>query len=159
MCAIFVAMLCAGRFGLGWAHDVFVFACHIFMHFHAYVPFSFCICYILSCWCFSDCLSFSPSISLSYISCFMAPKRKSTPSQNPLRYGASSSSNPTPSFVWFHDEEAYKEFLENFSKQGIHSERQVILSDFFDTDLPTIIHSKDWELLCGVPITCPSMII
>ena len=32
------ALLCAGRFGLGWAHDEFIFACHMFMHSHAYVP-------------------------------------------------------------------------------------------------------------------------
>ena len=30
MCAI---CLCADRFGLGWAHDAFSFACHMFMHF------------------------------------------------------------------------------------------------------------------------------
>ena len=38
MCVYFVAMLCAGRFGLGWAHDEFISACHMFMHSHAYVP-------------------------------------------------------------------------------------------------------------------------
>ena len=64
MCAIFVAMLCAVRFGLSWAHDVFVFACHMFMHFHAYVPSSFYICYIVSCWCFFDCHSLSLPLSL-----------------------------------------------------------------------------------------------
>ena len=57
-------MLCAGRFGLGWARDAFKFACRMFIHFHAYVPSSFYICYIVSCWCFSDCLSLSPSLSL-----------------------------------------------------------------------------------------------
>ena len=32
-------MLCGGRFGLGWAHDEFIFfACHMFMYSHAYVP-------------------------------------------------------------------------------------------------------------------------
>ena len=75
-------------------------------------------------------LSLSPAISLSYVSCFMAPKRKSTPSQNPFYSMASSFSDPTPSSIWFHDERAHKDFSENFSKQGIHSERQVILSDF-----------------------------
>ena len=41
MCVYFVAMLCAGRFGLGWAHDAFKFACHMFMHFQAYKPSCF----------------------------------------------------------------------------------------------------------------------
>ena len=36
----------------------------------------------------------------------MAPKRKSTPSQNPLRSGASSSSDPTPSHIRLCDEDA-----------------------------------------------------
>ena len=53
----------------------------------------------------------------------MALKRKSIPAWNPLRFGASSSSNPSPSHIRFRDDVAFKAFLENFSKQGIHSER------------------------------------
>ena len=45
----------------------------------------------------------------------MAPKRKSTSSHNPLRSGASSSSDPTPSSIRFCDEDARKDFSENFS--------------------------------------------
>ena len=30
--------LCAVRIGLGRAYDAFIFACHMFMHFHAYIP-------------------------------------------------------------------------------------------------------------------------
>ena len=89
----------------------------------------------------------------------MAPKRKSTPAQNPLRSGASSSTNPSPSTVWFRDDDAFMAFLENFSRQGIHSERQVVLSDFADTDLPSVIHNRGWESLCDVPVTCPLMLI
>ena len=62
MCAIFVAMLCAGRFGLGWAHDVFVFACHMFMHSYAYVP---SILYIVIYLLFGTYLIVSLSFSLS----------------------------------------------------------------------------------------------
>ena len=72
----------------------------------------------------------------------MTPKHKSTLSQNPLRSGASTSSNPTPSHIRFRDEDARKAFLENFSRRGIHSERQVILVDFADTNLPDVIHSR-----------------
>ena len=89
----------------------------------------------------------------------MAPKRKSTPSQNPLRSGASSSSDPTPSHIRLCDEDAWKDFSENFSRRGVHLERRVILSDFSDTDLPTVIHSRGWESLYDVPITCPSVLI
>ena len=46
----------------------------------------------------------------------MAPKCKSTPSQNPFRSRASSSSDPTPSHIWFYDEDARKVFSENFSR-------------------------------------------
>ena len=38
-------------------------------------------------------------------------------------------------------------------------ERHVVLLDFFDTDLPTVIHSRGWESLCDILITCPSVII
>ena len=89
----------------------------------------------------------------------MALKRKSTPSQNPLRSGASTSSDPTPSSIWFHDENARKAFSENFSQRGIHSEHQVILADFANTDLPDVIHSRGWESLCDVSVTCPSVLI
>ena len=51
------------------------------------------------------------------------------------------------------------DFSENFSRRGIHSECQVVLSDFFDTVHPTIIYSRSWESRCGIPITCPSVII
>ena len=89
----------------------------------------------------------------------MAPKRKSTPARNPLFSGASSSIDPFSSTIWFRDDDAFKAFLENFSRQGIHSECQVILSDFADTDLPSVIHSRGWELLCDVPVTCPLVLI
>ena len=90
----------------------------------------------------------------------MAPKRKSAPSQNPLCSKAStSSSNPTPSSVRFHDEDARKDFSENFFRRGVHSECLVILVDFVDTDLPDVIHNWGWESLCDIPVTCPSVLI
>ena len=85
----------------------------------------------------------------------MAPKRKSTLSQNPLCSGASTSSDPTPSFIQFHDEDTRKDFSENFSRRCVHLERRVILADFADTNLPDVIHSWGWESLCDVPVTCP----
>ena len=33
------------------------------------------------------------------------------------------------------------------------------MSDFSNTDLPTIIHNRGWESLCDVPVTRPSMLI
>ena len=89
----------------------------------------------------------------------MAPKRKSTLSWNPFRSGASTSFDPTPFSIKFHDEKAKSDFFENFSWRGIHSKRQVILSDFSDTDLPTVIHSREWESLYDVPVTCPFVLI
>ena len=73
----------------------------------------------------------------------MAPKCKSTLGRNPLHSGASSSSDPTPSNIWFYDEDARKAFSENFSRRGVRSEHQVILADFADTNLPTVIHSRE----------------
>ena len=55
--------------------------------------------------------------------------------------------------------DAHKAFSENFSRRGVHSERQVILADFADIDLPTVIYSREWESLCDVPFTCPLVLI
>ena len=89
----------------------------------------------------------------------MAPKCKSASSRNPLLFGASSFANTAPFSVWFHDEKAKSDFFENFSRRGIHSERQVILLNFSDTDLPTIIYSRWWGPLCDTLVTCPSVLI
>ena len=48
----------------------------------------------------------------------MVPKCKSTPSQNPLRFGASLSFDPTRSHIRFRDEDARKAFSENFLDQA-----------------------------------------
>ena len=146
MCDYYVEMMCASRFGLGWAYDVFTFACHMFIHF-SFIRTNF-VSIILILNCIGSFLCVSLSLSLSFVSCSMAPKQKSTPARNPLRSGASSSSpfvDPTPSHVWFHDDKACKDFSENFSRRDIHSECQVVLSDFFDTDLPTIIYNRCWK--------------
>ena len=89
----------------------------------------------------------------------MAPKRKSTPARNPFHSGASSFSNSAPLSLRFRDDDAHKAFSENFSRRGIHSERQIILSDFADTDLPSVIHSRGWESLCDVSVMCPLVLI
>ena len=89
----------------------------------------------------------------------MTLKRKSTPARNPLRSGASSSSDPSPSTVQFRDDDAFKAFSENFSRRGIHLERQVVLSDFTEIDLSSVIHSRGWESLCDVSVTCPLVLI
>ena len=142
MCVFYVEILYADRIGLGWAHDVFIIACHMFMHFSCIHTFLFYPIDIDIVWYSSASLSLSVSVSL-LVSLRMAPKHKSAPSRNPLSSEASSSSNPTPSHVKFHDDKAHQDFSENFSRRSIHSEHQVILSDFSDTNLPTIIHSRD----------------
>ena len=103
--------------------------------------------------------SFSLPLFLFTLVVSMAPKRKSTPAWNPLHSRASSSSNSVALSLRFHDDDAHKAFSENFSRRGVHSERQVILADFGDIDLPTIIHSREWESLCDVPVTCSLVLI
>ena len=121
-----------------------------------------CICTFISLYSYIvlfGAFLFVPfSLSLSFVSCSMAPKQKSTLSRNPL-CSSTSPSDSTPSHIRFHDNEARKDCLENFSRRSIHSECQVILSKFFDTNLPTVIYSRVWESLCGIPVTCPSVII
>ena len=124
---------------------------------HAYV-FSFLYtCYIWIAWDFSNCLSFSPTFSVILVMS-MAPKRKSIPTQDLLLSGASSSDS-LPFSLRFYDDDAHKAFSENFSRRGVHSERQVILVDFADTDLPIVIHSWEWESLCDISVTCPLVLI
>ena len=48
-----------------------------------------------------------------------------------------------PLSLQFCDDDAHKAFSENFFRQGVHSKCQVILVDFADIDLPTVIHT--WE--------------
>ena len=64
-----------------------------------------------------------------------------------------------PFSVQFHDEKAKSDFFENFSRWGVHSKHRVILSDFSNTDLPTVIHSRGWKSLCDISVTCPSVLI
>ena len=156
MCVI---CLYAGRIGLGWAHDVFCFTCHMFMHFPCIRTLFSYIWYIWIVLDFSDYSSLLLPLNLFTLVVSMEPKHKSTLARNPLHSNASSSIDPSPSNVWFHDDDAFKAFSENFSRRGIHSERQVILSDFADTNLPSVIHSRGWESLCDVLVTCPLVLI
>ena len=59
MCAIYVVLLCVGRFGLGSAHDVFKFVRHMPTHCHAYIP---SVSYILIYYCVSTFLILSLSL-------------------------------------------------------------------------------------------------
>ena len=157
MCAINCVLI-----GLDWVEPIMQFLLHVTCSCisHAYVLyFSIYLLYLNYVEAFLI-VSFSLPLFLFMLVVSMAPNCKSISSRNPLRFGtSSSSSNPTPSLIRFHDEDAHKAFSKNFSQQGIHSERQVILADFADTDLPTVIHSRGWESLCDVPVTCPLMLI
>ena len=163
-CIIGVCLLCWTNcvlVGLDWAEPLmflilYITCSCIFMH--TYLTFSISL-HIDCVWCFSMCFSLPLSLSLVYVSWVMAPKRRSTPSQNHFCSRASTSSDPTPSHVQFHDNKARQDFLENFSRQGIHSECQVIFLDFSNTNLPTIIHNRGWESLCDILVTYPSMLI
>ena len=148
----YVGNLCAGRIGLGLAHDEFFFTCHILLHCSYIRTFSFSF-FWYSLLMVLFCLDPSLSNSLR-----MAPKHKTTPSRNPLCSGASSF-NSNPLHVKFRDEKSHQDFLENFSKLGVHSERRMILLDFSYTDLPTVIHRWGWESLCKIPVSYPTMII
>ena len=102
------------------------------------------------------------SLSLSFLFMLvvsMAPKRKSIPAQNPLHSEASSSFDFAPFSLRFRDDNAHKAFSDNFSKRDVHLERQVILADFANTDLPIVIHSRKWESSCDVLVTCLLMFI
>ena len=124
---------------------------------HLYVFFNILI--ILNCFGAFLIFFFSLPLLLVTLVVSMARKRKSTPARNPLHSGASSSSDHAPLSLRFRNDDAHKVFTENFSRRGIHSEHRVILGHFANTDLPTIIHSRERESLCDEPITCPLMLI
>ena len=131
----------------------------MFMHPHAHILLFQYTCYIWTVWSFSNCLFLPLSLFSFTLVVYMASKHKSTPSQNPFHSGASSSSDSTPSHIRSRDEDARKDFSENYSWRGFHSERWVILSNFSNTNLPTVIHSRGWESLCDIPVTCPFVLI
>ena len=117
--------------------------------------------YLLYLNCFGTCLIVSLSLPLFLFTLVvsMVPKCKSAPSWNPFHFRPSSSYDLTPSHIRIHDEDARKDFSEKFSWRGVHSERGVILADFVDIDLSTVIHSRGWESLCDVVVTCPFVLI
>ena len=104
--------------GLDWAEPMmlFKFACHMFMH--SPCIRTFCSIYLIFelFWDFSDCLPLYLFLIVFTLVVSMAPKRKSTPSRNPLRSGASSSSDFAPFTLRFRDGDAHKAFSENFSR-------------------------------------------
>ena len=106
--------------GLDWAEPMMILFLHVTCSciFHAYVPL-FSSFDIDSVWYLFACLSLSPFLLDSL---HMAPKRKTTPFWNPLRFGASSSSDSTPLHIKFCDNKARKDFSGNFSRRGIHLE-------------------------------------
>ena len=128
--------------GLDWVEPMMQFLLHVTCSCisHAYVLLFNIFVIFEFVWDFSDCHSFSPSL-LFMLVVSMTPKRKSTPARNPLRSRASSSSDSAPLFLWFCDDDAHKAFSKNFSRRGVHLEHQVILADFANIDLLTVIHS------------------
>ena len=102
---------------------------------------------------------FSLPLRLVMLVVSMTPKRKSTSARNLFHFGASSSFDHAPLSLRFRNDDAHKAFTENFSRRGIHLERRVILGHFANTNLPTIIHSREWESLYDKPVTCPLMLI
>ena len=144
--------------GLDWAEPMMFFfvARHMIMHFSCIRTILFSFWYI--CWLVLVYFYLFLSLSLSLSdSLHMTPKRKSTPSQNSLRSGASSYS--TPLHIRFHDEKAHQDFSENFFKYGIHLKCHIILSNFSNIDLLIFINSRGWESFCEIPVSCPSVII
>ena len=89
----------------------------------------------------------------------MAFKRKSTPTRNPLYFGASSSFDSAPlslfGFVMMMPtRHSWRTFLDEVFIQNAKS--------FWRTspiDLPIVIHSQEWESPYDVPITCPFVLI
>ena len=143
--------------GLDWVEPIMqlFLARHTFMHISCILTLSF-LYFCSGLWL--CVLSLSLSLSLPD-KLRMALKQKSTLTQNPFHSESSSSTNLPPLHVQFCNEKAYHDFSENFSKCDIHPKRHVILSDFADTALPNVIHTRGWESLCEIPLRCPIVFI
>ena len=150
MCVLYILKCCV-LVGLDWAESVMLLSLHVICSciFHSYVPLLIFFRYWYV-FCTFLHASLSLSLSLSLVSCSMAPKWKSASSRNPLRFGASSS-NFTPSHVRFRFGEIFS--TGHWFGTSSHSIR------LFQYWPSTVIYSRGWESLCGIPVTCPSMII
>ena len=95
--------------GLDWAESMM----SLLLHVTCSCIHTFIYLYIDIAWDFSDCSSLFLPLFLFTLVVSMASKRKSTPARNPLRSGASSSSDPSPPNSRFHDDDAFKAFSEN----------------------------------------------
>ena len=125
---------------------LFIFARHMFMHFHALHVLVPSFLYLNF---FVVFLFFSLSLSFSIL--IMAPKM-SVHSKNPIRRGSSSSYFPLNS-IQFHNEKARADFSKNFTNQAIHLEHQFILSNFPDTPLPGAMrfpNTSSFGTQCGM---------
>ena len=148
--------------GLDWAELMIQFLLHVTCSSipHAYVLYFQYTCYIWNVlglfW-----LSLSLPLVLFTLVVSMATKCKSASSWNPLRSGALSLSDPTPSSIQFCDEDAWKDFSETFSQWGVHSECWIILTDYSDTDLQylsfilsfkvcALLSHQSWYLMCSM---------
>ena len=128
--------------GLDWAEPMMHFVLHVTCSCisHAYVP-SFQ--YIWYYWCcfglFWLSFLFLPLFLFTLV-VSMAPKHKFTLAWNPLRFGASSSSDPSPSNVRFCDDDAFKAFSKDFTVgDGSHcvTSRSHVLSCLSRSFTPT----------------------
>ena len=83
-------------------------------HVHAFPLHTYSLLHIFDifddAWDFFDCSSLLLPLNLFTLVVSMALKRKSTPAQNPLCSGASSSTNSSPSNVQVRHDDAFKAF-------------------------------------------------
>ena len=140
MCAIDCVLV-----GLDWVEPMMQFLLHVTCSCisHAYALYFSIYFLYLNCFRAFLIVSFFPLSILFMLVVLMAPNRKFILAWNPLHSSSSSSSDSAPLFLRFRDDDAHNAFSENFFRRGIHSELQVILVGFVDTDLPTVIHSRD----------------
>ena len=152
MCAIDCVLV-----GLDWAKPMMQFLLHVTCSCisHAYVLYFSIYLLYLNCIRAFLIVSFSPPPSLYSMHLSVNPLRPETLFISvPLRLLILPLSLSSIPWWWCH-----KAFSENFSRRGIPSECQVILVDLADTGLPTVIHSRGWESLCDVSVTCPLVLI
>ena len=149
--------------GLHWAEPMmfFFFTRHMLMHcscIHTF-SFSYLVLFVDGVFLFVSLSSLSLFLSLSLSHIVRAWHPSTKPLHLRIHFVSVHSFDSTPLHVRVRYKKARQDFSKNFSVRGVHSECHMILSDFSDTTLPTIIHSRGWESLCEIPMSCPSVII
>ena len=149
--------LCARRIGLGWAHNTFYIAYHMFMHFPCIRPlFLIYLLYLNYFGTFWLSLSLSPSLSICVSLCLWHLNASLLRPRTLFVLG-----HPLPLILLHHIFSFMMRMPERLSRRTFLNEAFILnaKSSWRTSLTPNVIHSRGWESLCDVLVICPSVLI